>query len=98
MSMRDLWKDSDCRTPIIFVLSPGADPTASLLKFKKEMNIELDIISLGQGQGGPASNLIKKGKISGRWVLLQNCHLAKTWMPHLEKIVEENLNPAEDIN
>jgi dynein heavy chain len=32
-TIKDLWKDSDCRTPIIFVLSPGADPTGSLLKF-----------------------------------------------------------------
>ena len=60
--MRDLWKDSDNRTPIIFVLSPGADPTASLLKFKEENGSTLDIISLGQGQGEPASRLIKKGK------------------------------------
>jgi dynein heavy chain len=57
--MKDIWKDSDQRTPIIFVLSPGADPTASLLKFKSELNknganIDLEIISLGQGQGGPA--------------------------------------------
>jgi dynein heavy chain len=57
--MRELWKDSDARTPIIFVLSPGADPTTSLLKYKSELNknglnIDLDIISLGQGQGGPA--------------------------------------------
>lgn len=38
VSMRDLWKDSDCRSPIIFVLSPGADPTTALLKFKEEIN------------------------------------------------------------
>lgn len=62
------------------------------------MEVELDIISLGQGQGGPAQNLIKSGKVSGKWVLLQNCHLARTWMPRLQQLVAMNLNPAEEIN
>jgi dynein heavy chain len=35
ISLKDLWKDSDSRTPIIFVLSPGADPTNSLFKLTK---------------------------------------------------------------
>lgn len=99
VSIKDLWKDSDNRTPIIFVLSPGADPTASLLKFNAELykagnNISLEIISLGQGQGGPAQQMINLGKATGKWVLLQNCHLAKTFMPSLEQIVEQNLSPS----
>ena len=100
VTVRDLYRDSDCRTPVIFVLSPGADPTSSLLKFAESADVKADvkIISLGQGQGGPASQLIQKGKSSGKWVLLQNCHLAQTWMPALEKIVEDNLQPIEEIN
>ena len=35
VTVRELWKDSDERAPVIFVLSPGADPTASLLKLSE---------------------------------------------------------------
>ncbi len=51
----------------------------------------LDMISLGQGQDKKAENMIESGKGKGGWVLLQNCHLALSWMPKLEIIVE-NLN------
>jgi len=34
---------------------------------------------------------IEQGKARGDWVLLANCHLSTSWMPSLERIVE-NLN------
>lgn len=33
--------------------------------------------------------MIKDNQNKGGWVLLQNCHLAQSWMPELERIVEE---------
>ncbi|PRP88057.1 dynein heavy chain 6, axonemal-like [Planoprotostelium fungivorum] len=77
--------------PLIFVLSQGADPTGSLLRLAKERNWEerLHIVSLGQGQGPHASALIDRATKTGDWVLLQNCHLAISWMPALEKIVQQ---------
>ena len=94
------YDDSLPTTPLIFVLTVGADPTTALVSFAEQMGMfqgKYDAISLGQGQGPIATALISKGCEAGRWVLLQNCHLAVSFMSELEAIVEgfdpERVNP-----
>lgn len=71
-TMDVIYPDTDVKTPLIFVLSAGADPTSSLIKFAKDRGIieKLQMISLGQGQGPKAEKMINAAKKSGDWVLL----------------------------
>eukprot|EP00928_Gymnodinium_smaydae_P010063 TRINITY_DN1377_c0_g1_i3.p1 TRINITY_DN1377_c0_g1~~TRINITY_DN1377_c0_g1_i3.p1 ORF type:complete len:615 (-),score=91.34 TRINITY_DN1377_c0_g1_i3:134-1978(-) len=59
------------------------------LVFAEEKNKAVNGISLGQGQGPKAEKLMGVATEDGSWVLLQNCHLSTSWMPKLERILEE---------
>jgi len=100
----DVFRDTTKATPIIYILSTGVDPTPILQRFasqavgdREDGDFELHIISLGQGQGPIAESTIRKACATGHWVCLQNCHLAKSWMPTLESIVDE-LQHDEEVH
>jgi dynein heavy chain len=86
-----VYQASSPNTPIIFVLSPGANPMEYILKLARTKGQEekLHQISLGQGQGPLAEELMTNGRRDGDWVVLENCHLSTSWMPQLEQILDQ---------
>jgi dynein heavy chain len=90
------FRESTPWIPIVFILSSGSDPMADVQKLSESiihtdgnsMMSKINPISLGQGQGPKAVAGIKEGTQLGKWVLLQNCHLATSWMNTLETLVE----------
>lgn len=55
------------------------------MKFQRK----LTAISLGQGQGPRAEAMMKSAMDRGQWVFFQNCHLSPSWMPSLERLIEQ---------
>ena len=86
--LKAVYETSNCKTPLIFVLSPGVDPTAGILQLATLMNQKVENCALGQGQAPTAVRMIEEGVQKGLWVFLANCHLMLSWMPTLEKMIE----------
>ncbi len=80
---------------ILFILIDllGSDPTNQLLRYARDSRgstLHMDIVSLGQGQGPRAEELITKSfLLKGRWIFLQNCHLCASFMPRLSVLVNK---------
>lgn len=84
------FKESSNIVPMIFILSPGSDPINDIKTFAEEQGYgkRFDYVSLGRGQEKKALERLEEMRTKGGWVLLQNCHLAKSFMGKLEEIVE----------
>ncbi|KAK5609612.1 Dynein heavy chain 2, axonemal [Crenichthys baileyi] len=91
LDMKAVVEESTSCTPLIFVLSPGVDPTGALLQLAEAsgMSKSFNALSLGQGQAPIAKNLIEEGVKNGHWVFLANCHLSLSWMPELDKLIKQ---------
>ena len=101
LELKSIYKDSNRASPLIFILSPGSDPLRSLQMFAESKRKKLETRSLGQGQGKYAEAMIQSALETGDWVLLMNCHLAESFMPRLEYLVQsissEAKGPGKDF-
>ncbi|KAK7827526.1 hypothetical protein U0070_026732 [Myodes glareolus] len=75
LNMKLVMEDSTPRSPLVFILSPGVDPTSALLQLAEHTGMAQRFHALSLGQG--------------HWVFLANCHLSLSWMPNLDKLVEQ---------
>jgi len=99
LPFEESFKESGSSTPMFFILSPGVDPLKDVETLGKKMGYTFDEknfhnISLGQGQEIVAEEAMKIATVEGHWVVLQNIHLVKTWLPALEKEIEKQIDGA----
>ena len=81
--------DSTAKTPIYFILSPGANVVADLdmmaVKYGFQKGISYHNVSMGQGQDIVAMSCLETAHRNGHWVILNNIHLMPKWLIELEK-------------
>jgi dynein heavy chain len=83
VSLDSIAAEAGNRSPVIFLLSAGSDPTPLIEEAAKRVKKELNTVSMGQGREEFAENFISHSKANGEWVLLQNCHLGLRYMETL---------------
>ena len=93
------YEESGPSTPVFFILSPGVNPLKDVEFLGKKLGFStaqenFHNISLGQGQEVVAEAAMEKAYAEGHWVVLQNVHLVKNWLPRLEKKIEEQSEGA----
>ncbi len=59
ISFESIWDQSTTMSPIVFILSPGSDPTTDLLKLAERSNFGVNrvkLLAMGQGQEAVSFN------------------------------------------
>jgi len=87
-------------TPIVFILSPGADPQSALQSLATQRGFfpaKFKSLALGQGQASAAETLLQTAYHRGHWLVLANCHLLTKWLKTLEKLLNTMQKPHPDF-
>jgi len=83
-----VWMESNKICPVLYLLTPGSDPTSSIEDFaKKKKKFPTSNVSMGEGQERKALKVYQEAIVSGGWVILQNCHLGLGFMNDLLTII-----------
>ncbi|CAD7937238.1 unnamed protein product [Amoebophrya sp. A120] len=94
----DIFDESACRKPVLYLLTTGSDPSASIDELaKKKKKFPTDKVSMGEGQEVVAWEKMKNGFLIGSWVILQNCHLGIGFMNQQEDILTKTPEIHEDF-
>ncbi|KAK3924935.1 Dynein heavy chain 10, axonemal [Frankliniella fusca] len=100
ISLDNIFEQSSPQMPVVFILSPGSDPTSELMKLAERCGSgggRFKYLSLGQGQEQLAISLLQTAVSRGQWLMLQNCHLLLKFLCELEKLLESAGKPHPDF-
>lgn len=96
-----IYQQSNEKSPIVFILSPGADPLSDVQKLGETLGFtgnKFRFLSLGQGMEAESQQYVETSSQRGHWLMLMNCHLLTDWLKNsLEKLLEQMQKPHKDF-
>jgi len=96
-TIASIYAEMTSGTPVIFLLSTGADPTDSIEQLARKKKCPFPaIVSLGEGQEPVALKAMNTAAANGTWVLLQNCELGLGLMGTMEDVLLNLQNGMDD--
>lgn len=79
-------KQASSTSPVLFVSSPGSDPSGLVTQLAAAVQQPLSSVAMGSKEGFElADKAIAKAARQGTWVLFKNVHLSLKWLQDLEK-------------
>jgi dynein heavy chain len=96
-NIKNIYQLSNCTTPILYLLSAGADPSADIRSLAEQLNKKVTPISMGQNMEKVAEMYVNDAVESGNWVLLENCHLGLKYMADLDTLLKSETVFNEDM-
>eukprot|EP00397_Hematodinium_sp_SG-2012_P000022 GEMP01000022.1.p1 GENE.GEMP01000022.1~~GEMP01000022.1.p1 ORF type:complete len:4594 (-),score=1270.22 GEMP01000022.1:1053-14834(-) len=90
-------RDSNASRPLIFVSSPGFDPSGKVLFLAETLGKQVASVAMGSPEGYPiADKGVLAASKQGTWLLLKNVHLCISWLMELEKKLY-SMHPHENF-
>eukprot|EP01041_Mallomonas_annulata_P002980 gene2980-5847_t len=91
-------KEMEATTPVIYLLSAGADPTDSIETLARRKHRGIECVSMGEGQDVVALRAFSTAVTNGSWLLLQNCHLGLDFVNSLEEMLLKLRTPDSNCS
>ncbi|XP_055696351.1 dynein axonemal heavy chain 10 [Lutzomyia longipalpis] len=93
INYREILDETSSSVPVIFVSTPGTNPTEDIVKLSSSPDM-VRMISLGVGQEARAWKLLEECMTTGQWLLYENAHN----LPKFMRQVEQYFHRLRDVD
>ncbi|KAK9497518.1 hypothetical protein O3M35_004223 [Rhynocoris fuscipes] len=90
--LNEIFPETTSSEPILIITSPGTDPSKEIISMAESKNRIIQEMVVGPGQEAEILKNLSEASNKGQWILLKNLHLLTSWLPTLEKNLQ-NLLP-----